>query len=159
MEYHTDVSRLKRITQMVDLSSLEFHEEIPVKDNIDGKWIVARMTIEGSVKFDMDSIRFRESGDTTFVTLPKEKIEIYESTDPRSYEVIDTWDADRVVFGRKLTAAEENSIKQRARESIEARIRKQGYVERARKNAIETLTPLFNAMHGPYGKQGPIVIE
>lgn len=157
-EYHTDTSRLQQIREMVDLTTLEFHEEIPVKDQIDGKWLVARMSVDGSVKFDLDSVRFEERGDTTFVFLPKERIDIYESTEPNSYVVIDSWDANRPVFGRKLSATEENTIKTRARDRIEAHIRGRGYIERARRNAVETLTPLFNRMTGPYDRQGPVVV-
>ena len=145
-EYATDRARLKSVKEMAELATLDFHEEIAVKDNADGKWVVARMTVEGSVKYDMEKVSLDNHGDTLTLHLPAEKFEILESTSPASYVVIDTWDAERPVFGRKLSAAEENAIKQRARNRLESTLRKRGYVERARNNASATLTPLLRRL-------------
>lgn len=145
-EYATNPAKLKTMKEMAELATLDFHEEIAVKDNVDGKWIVARMTLDGSVKYDMEKVSLRQHGDTLTLLLPAEKFEILESTTPKAYEVIDTWDAERPVFGRKLTATEENGIKQRARSRLEATLRKRGYVERARHNATSTLTSLLRKL-------------
>lgn len=146
-DFETEPSRLKEIREMADLCTLDFHEEIAIKDQADGKWIVAKMTVEGSVRYDLDSLRFEERGDTVMVTLPKERIEILESAEPGSYEVLDSWDQKRIAFGRKLTAAEENGIKQRARGHLEQTLRSRGYVKRARENASATLRPLLQHLY------------
>lgn len=72
-EYKTKTARIKSIEQMVDLCTLDVHEEVPVKDSINGKWIVARQTIDGRVRFDLDSLKIEERGDTTVVYLPPER--------------------------------------------------------------------------------------
>lgn len=144
--YPTEKATLKSVKEMARLATLDFHEEIAVKDESDGKWIVARMTIEGSVRYDMDSVRLEERGDTLMLLMPKESFDIYESTDSASYHVIDTWDARRAVMGRKLSAAEENRIKERARRNLEATLRKRGYVARARENAKAVLLPLMRRL-------------
>ena len=131
---------------MAELATLDFHEEVAVKDNADGKWIVARMTVDGSVKYDMENVSLENHGDTLTLHLPAEKFEILESTSPGAYIVIDTWDAERPVFGRKLSTAEENAIKQRARKRLEATLRKRGYVQRARDNASAALLPLLRRL-------------
>ena len=146
-KFETRPAELKAIREMAQLATLDFHEEMTVKDQIDGKWLVARMTVEGSVKYDLDSIRFDQKGDTVVIILPKEKIDIYESTDKGAYEVLDTWDANRPILGRKLTAAEENAIKERARARLEQTIRNRGYVKRAQDNARVTLTPLLSRLY------------
>ena len=146
--YTTDPARISEIKQMVALSTFEFHEEMPIRDSINGKWLVAKATVEGSVKFDMEKVRFEQRGDTTFVTLPEPTVEILESTEPDSYRILDTWDANRAVFGRTLSAAEENAVKRRWSEKVRRHVAEAGYESRARENAIATLTPLFNAMQG-----------
>lgn len=156
--YTTDTARVKSIKEMVNLCSLDFYEEVPFKDSINDKWIVAAEKIQGSVKFDLEKLRIEERGDTTFVFLPPEKIEIYESTEPGAYRIIDNWDSRRPVFGRTLTDKEENILKQRLRKRLEKQVYARGYVKRAHDNAIATLTPLFNSMHGPFGRQSPVII-
>lgn len=145
-EYPTEKATLKSVKEMAELATLDFHEEIAVKDESDGKWIVARMTIEGSVKYDMDSVSLEQRGDTLILLMPKESFKIYESADSASYQVIDTWDARRAMMGRKLTATEENTIKERARRDVETTLRERGYVARARKNASATLIPILRRL-------------
>lgn len=145
-EYATTPAHLKSLNEMAQLATLDFHEEIAVKDKQAGKWIVARMTVEGSVRYDLDSLRLEQRGDSLLLIMPKERFDILESTDPGSYEVLDSWDAERAMFGRKMTAAEENALKQRARNRLETTLRNRGYVKRARENARTVLTPLLRRL-------------
>lgn len=158
VDYKTRDARIKSITNMVELCSADIHEEMAVKDSVNGKWIVARQTIEGRIRFDLDSLRFEESGDTTFVYLPPERVDILENASPEAYEVLDSWDGEHTIFTRTLTAAEENRIKTRWQQKARQRIYQRGYVKQARANAISTLTPLLSEMKGPFGKQGPVII-
>lgn len=157
-EYATDPARINAIREMVNLCTLDFYEEIPFKDSINGKWIVATEKIRGSVKFNLEDLKIKEHGDTTIVFLPKEKVEILESSDPGAYRVIDCWDSRRPVFGRVLTAREENILKERFRKRTLGKIYAKGYVKRARRNAVETLTPLFSNLRGPAASQGPVIV-
>lgn len=157
-EYITQAARIKNISQMVDLCTADIHEEVAVKDSINGKWIVARQTIKGHIRFDLDSLRFEQRGDTTIVFLPPERVDIFENADPSSYEVLDVWDGRRPIFERTLTAAEENTLKTRWQQRARKRVYARGYVKDARANAVASLTPLLNAMKGPYGDQSPVII-
>lgn len=156
--YKNRAARIKSIEQMVDLCTLDIHEEISIRDSIHGKWIVAKQTLEGRVRFDLDSLRIEERGDTTFVYLPPSKVEVLEGATPESYEVIDSWDGSRRVFGRVLTASEENVLKRRWANQSVRRIYEKGYVRKARQSAVATLTPLFRQLQGPFGKQGPVIV-
>lgn len=153
--YKTQSARIKTITNMVELCTTELHEEIPVKDSINGKWIVARQTINGKIRFDIEHLRIENRGDTTFVYLPEERIDIYESAEPSAYQVLDTWDGKSTFFPRTLTAAEENTLKTRWQQRAEEQIRSRGYATRARRQAVETLTPLLNALSG---SDSPVVL-
>lgn len=157
-DFSTREAKVKQIEQMIDLCALDLHEEVAVKDSVNGKWIVARQVIEGRVRFDLDSLRIEEKGDTTVVYLPSERVEVMENASPGAYEVYDSWDGTRPLFGRTLTAAEENVLKRRWQKRMEQRIYDRGYVRRARANAVSSLTPLFSAMRGPSGKQGPVIV-
>lgn len=157
-DFQSQDARIKSIKQMVDLCTTDLHEEIAVKDSVNGKWIVARQTIEGRVRFNLDSLQIEQRGDTTLFYLPPERVEVLESAAPSSYRILDTWDASRRILSRTLTANEENVIKTRAQKNAVKRIYDRGYVKRARANAVQTLTPLFQALSGPAGKQGPVII-
>ena len=97
--------------------------------------------------FDPDSIARDSRGDTLVVTLPREIVEIHESTEPDSYEVIDTWN-DRFLGSDKFTAAEENEIKRKAVANYRRRIYAKGYVKRARAEARQNLQALLAATTG-----------
>ena len=153
--YKTETARIKAITNMVELCTTDIHEEMPVKDSINGKWIVARQVIEGKIRFNVENLRIESRGDTTVVYLPEERIAILESASPDAYRVLDTWDGKSSFFPRTLTAAEENTLKTRWQQRAADRIRSRGYVARARRNATETLTSLFSTLSGP---DAPIIV-
>lgn len=157
-EFKTQAARIKSIEQMVDLCTTDIHEEWAIKDSINGKWIVARQTIEGRIRFDLDSLQTESRGDTLLVYLPKEHVDIYENASPDAYEVFDSWDGRNLLFTRTLTAGEENVLKDRWRKRARARIYQRGYVRDARKNAVASLAPLLNAMRGETGSGGPVII-
>lgn len=157
-EFKTQDARIKSIRQMVDLCIADIHEEWAIKDSINGKWIVVRQTIEGRVRFDLDSLRTENRGDTLLVYLPAERVEIYENASPGAYEVLDSWDGRNLIFERTLTTAEENRLKERWQRKARMRIYARGYVKDARANAVKSLAPLLNAMHGEDGTGGPVIV-
>lgn len=156
--YKTRDSRIKSISRMVELCTSDIHEEIAIKDSINGKWIVARQTIDAHIRFDLDSLKIEERGDTTLIYLPPERVDILENDSPGAYTVLDSWDGRHTFFPRTLTAGEENIIKTRWQDKTRKRIYDRGYVRQARKNAVNTLYPLFSRMKGPFGKQGPVIV-
>ncbi|MDE5875238.1 MAG: DUF4230 domain-containing protein [Muribaculaceae bacterium] len=145
----TREARIQSITDMIELCTLDIHDEITIKDSIHGKWIVARQTIEGRVRFDLDSIKVAEKGDTLVITLPQERVDILENAGADSYEVLDTWDGSRSLFPRTVTAAEENAIKRRWQAKARERIYRRGYVKQAREEAKSTLQSFFGALGVP----------
>lgn len=153
--YKTNPAHVKSVQTMVDLCTTDLHEEIPIKDSINGKWIVARQVIDGKIRFDVENLRIESRGDTTVVYLPKERVDILEDASPNAYQVLDTWDGKSTFFPRTLTAAEENTLKSRWQRQTRQRIYARGYVKRARRQAVETLAPLLKAMHAP---DTPVII-
>lgn len=147
--YKTDPAHIKSVKNMVELCTTDIHEEIPVKDSINGKWIVARQVIAGRIRFDIENLRIESQGDTTVIYLPEERVDILENAGPDAYQVLDTWDGNSTFFPRTLTAPEENVLKSRWQNQIRKKIYARGYVARARREAVATLAPLLQAMHGP----------
>ncbi len=132
---------------MIRLFSVEIYDDVPVKGNLGSKHIFAKTTLNGSISFDLENIQMTESGDTLNIILPKEIVDVYESTDPGSYRVIDTWN-DSYFGSSNFSNSEENSIKAKARENYVKEIYKKGYVERARMEAVDNLTTLLTGLTG-----------
>lgn len=142
-------ARIKGIKDMIELCTLDVHEELAIKDSVNGKWLVARQTIEGRVRFDLDSLKVEERGDTLVITLPPERVDILESVDKDAYKVLDSWDGARVLFPRTMTTREENIIKRRWQKRAKERIYERGYVKQARDDAKKTIATLFEATGCP----------
>lgn len=149
VKYKTNAAQIKGITDMVELCTTDIHEEIPIKDSINGKWLVARQVVEGRIRFDIEHLKIETKGDTTIVYLPEERVDILENAGPGSYQVLDTWDGKSMMFPRALTADEENAVKKRWQNRIRKKIYARGYVKRARHEAMTTLAPLLKAMNEP----------
>ena len=140
-------TKLSEIKEMVKLCSLEVRDDVAIKDSINGKWIFAKNTINGYIRFDLEKIDYQLRNDSVFIFLPPEEIEVYESSSPNSYEVIDTW--DNTLFGlRKMTSDEETAIKERMADRYKASFYEKGYVRRARESAVNTLSRMLRMMDG-----------
>lgn len=135
------------IRSMVRLCTLDIYEDMPIKGSIGSKHLFGRVTVKGSVSFDLEGSVISERHDTIFVTLPPEIIDIYESTDPDSYKVIDTWN-DNFFGSEHFTTAEENAIKSLVRDNFRRKIYRKGYVRRARADAVANLTAMLSAATG-----------
>lgn len=135
-------ARIADISPMLRLCTVEIVEDLPVKASIGSRHIFARETVKGSISFDLEKIKTEERGDTLVVTLPPEIIEIYESTEPASYQVYDTWN-DRFLGSTNFTTAEENIIKDKVTKNFRNSIYKKGLVKRARSEAVKNLQPML----------------
>lgn len=138
-------AHIRDIREMVQLCSVDFYEEIPVKATIGRRHIFAKETFTGSVSFDLERLRTAVSGDTLFVELPPEKIEIYESTSADAYQVIDVWN-DTFLGDTNITTAEENKIKSKAAENMKRRLYAKGTVREARREAVTNLRSLLGSL-------------
>ncbi len=149
ISYKTQSAKVKAISSMVELCTADIHEELPIKDSINGKWIVARQVVDGRIRFNIEQLKIEEKGDTMLVYLPRERVDILENAGPDAYQVLDTWDGRSMLFPRTLTASEENAVKKRWQNRIRKKIYSRGYVARARREAVATLAPLLQAMSEP----------
>lgn len=142
-----ETAKVSDIRAMLRLCAVEVHEDIPVRGSIGSRHLFAKETVTGSISFDLDSIDFTESKDSIVITLPREIIEIKESTEPDSYKVIDNWN-DRLLGSDNFTTAEENSIKFKVRDNFKKSLYKRGIVRRARQEAGQNVTSMMKAMTG-----------
>lgn len=140
-----DGAIVKEVESMVRLCSMDIYEETPVKATIGNRHLFGRITLKGSITFDLERIALKMSGDTLRVQLPPEKVEILESTDKDSYIVIDIWN-DRFMGSGSFTTAEENKIKEKVKQNAIKSIYRKGYVKRARAEAAENLTAMLSAL-------------
>lgn len=140
-----DGAMVKEVESMVRLCSMDIYEETPVKATIGNRHLFGRITLKGSITFDLERIVLKMSGDTLRVQLPPEKVEILESTDKDSYIVIDTWN-DRFMGSGCFTTAEENKIKEKVKQNAIKSIYRKGYVKRARAEAAENLAAMLSAL-------------
>lgn len=144
---NTHDALISDISSMVRLCTLDIYEDIPVKGSIGPRHLFGRITVKGSISFDLENIDLNERNDTLFVTLPREIVDIYESTDPESYKVIDTWN-DNFFGSEHFTTAEENAIKALIRDSFRRKIYQRGYVKRARADTADNLRSMLSATTG-----------
>lgn len=140
-------ARISEIRSMVELSTVEIYEELPLKGRIGTRHLVARVAMEGTVSFDLDSLRVSEQGDTITVTLPPEKVVMRESTRPGSYKVIDVWN-DNAFGPSQFTTSEENALKRRFMESARRGVYRKGYVREARQRAARSVARLLSSSTG-----------
>lgn len=136
---------VSQIEPMVRLSSIELYRDLPVKATIGKRHLVARLTAQGAISFDLDKLQKRVSGDSLLVTLPPEIVEVHESTQPNAYEVIDTW-SDKFLGSSQITAAEENIAKLKTIESYKRSLYLDGTVRRARAEAKANITALMHKL-------------
>jgi hypothetical protein len=135
---------IAEIKPMFRLCTVEINEDYPLNERIGNKHIFAKVALRGSISFDIDNLQTDSHGDTLVVYLPKEIVDVKESTEPNSYQVIDTWN-DNLLGSSNLTTAEENRVKERMAYRFRKHIYDKGYVSRARAEAVENLTNMLAA--------------
>nr|QIM10872.1 hypothetical protein Muribac1_0810 [uncultured Muribaculaceae bacterium] len=138
-------AKIKDITPMVRLLSTEFYEDVPLKASVGPRHFFGKMTVTGSIGFDLENVSQDMNGDTIIVALPREIITIRESTDPDSYRVIDTW-TDKLFGSSNFTTAEVNQIKTKIIDSYRRKLYAEGTVTKARKEAVENLRRMLETV-------------
>lgn len=140
-------AKIADISPMLRLCSVEIEEDLPIKASVGKRHLFAKMTVTGSISFDVENPEIEERGDTLIVTLPREIIDIRESTAPDSYRVIDSWRDG--FFGKAgFSAAEENQAKSKVRDNYRKSLYSRGIVSRARAEAARNLTTMLHAATG-----------
>lgn len=138
---------IKEVKDMARLCTVEIYEEVPVRGHVGQRHLVAREVLVGNISFDLEGLAMDASSDTIRVTLPREIVEIRESTEPGAYTVIDNWN-DSFMGDANITTAEENKMKQLTLDSFVKAVYAKGYVKRARAEAVANLTSLLSSMTG-----------
>lgn len=146
-EVKVQPAKIKDVKELAQLCTVEVYEDMPMKGRVGTRHIFARITMRGTISFDLDKMEIVESGDTLKVTLPKETVEVLEATTPDAYQVIDTWN-EKFLGSDNMTAAEENKLKKMASERFKNRIYNKGYVTRAREEAAANLQSILSTMTG-----------
>ena len=140
-------AKITDVSPMLRLCTVEIYDDVPVKGSFGKDHIFGRMTLKGSISFDLENVAMTETNDTLSLTLPREIVDIQESTDAGSYQVIDIW-TDSFIGKPNITTAQENSIKSKVRDNYRKDIYRKGYIERARKEAAENLSSLLKGLTG-----------
>ena len=140
-------AKISDIKELAELCTTEIYEDVPVQGYVGTRHLVARATLRGTISFELDSMDVDKTGDTVRVTLPAEKVDVKESTEPNSYVVIDSWN-DRIFSKQGFTTAEENKLKAMVRDNFVKQIYAKGYVKRARAEAVSNLESTLGAMTG-----------
>lgn len=148
--------RVAHIKTMVRLSSVEIYREVPVVDTVNSKVICAIQKQRGSISFDIEKLRIDSVGDTLIITLPREIIDIYEATDPNSWQVVDTKAIGNLsmIQSGKLTNYEENIVKSRLNAKAKRELYRDGTVQRARTEATANLRSLAEKMY-----RKPVIVK
>ncbi len=144
------------IASYARLISVDLYAEVPVLDTINNKVIFGIQKQSGSISFDIEGLRADTVGDTVRVTLPREIIELYESTEPHAWEVVDTKNISTLGFikSSRLTAEEENAVKRNIRARSIRRLEADGTIKRARAEAAANLRDLLEKVY-----RKPVVVE
>lgn len=144
------------IKSYVRLCSVDIYTEVPVLDTINDKVIFGIQKQSGNISFDIEGLRADTVGDTVRVVLPREIVEIYESTEPNSWEVVDTKNISTLGFlkSSRLTAEEENMVKRNIKVRSLRRLNEDGTIKRARTEAAENLRSLLEKVY-----RKPVVVS
>lgn len=142
-------SRPGDVKEMVRLCSMEIYNEVPVLDTVNFKIMFAVQKQIGSISFDIEHLNVDDSGDTVKIQLPREIVDVKESTEKDSWQVIDTRAIGPLSILRsdKFSLAEENRVKAKLKANSIKRLYSNGTVRKARKDAVENLTRLIEAAY------------
>lgn len=141
--------RIADVRTLAELCTVDFYNEVPVLDTVDNIVIFAVQKQQGSISFDIENIDIDDTGDTVRVTLPKEIIEVHESTEPNSWQVIDTKNIGFLgpLRNDRLTNAQENRVKAKLRSDATRRLYRDGTVRQARTDAAAQLQSLLEKIY------------
>ncbi len=142
---------------IAELCAMDIYRETFVSDTINHRVIYGIQKQQARITFDIENLPSEVrasvhkgdsiSNDTLRLRLPKEKVEVFESTEQDSWRVIDTKSL-RIFESSKMTQEEENIAKRHALERTRKTLYSDGTVRRARHEAAVTLTRMASAMTG-----------
>lgn len=141
VEITTREARIKDIKAVAQLSSIEIYNDVPIVDTINNKVMFAMQKQKGSIAFDLEKIIIDSDGDTVKIILSPEIVNLYESTEPKSWEVLDSkaigW--NRMFRSDEITDKEESILKGKIKDRAIKQLYSSGVIERARSEGALTL--------------------
>ena len=142
-------SRPGDVREMVRLCSMEIYNEVPVLDTVNFKVMFAVQKQSGSISFDLEHINIDDTGDTVRIQLPREIVEVHESTERNAWQVIDTKAIGPMAILRsdRFSVDEENRVKAKLKTNSIKRLYTNGTVRQARKDAVDNLTRMMEAVY------------
>lgn len=141
-----DPGKIEKIETIAQLCTIDLYEEVPVCDTINGKVIFAIQKQQGSISFDLEKLEVDASADTVRIILSPEIIDIYESTDDNSWEVIDRKSL-AALGSSNFTLEEENAVKRKIKDKTRRRLYKNGTIKRARQEGARNLQSLMEKVY------------
>lgn len=138
--------QISKVETMVQLCTIDFLNEVPVKDTIDNWELFGIQKQRGSVSFDIENLKVESGNDTVIIELPAEIIEINESTDDNSWQPVDSKDL-RTLRIAKAPAELYTRLKQKSIENSKAQLYQNGVVARARKEGAQSLQALMEKVY------------
>ena len=145
-EIDVERGRIDQLKSMVQLCTVDIYREVPVLDTIGSKVIFAVQKQRGSVSFDIEHLEFDPKADTITVVLPPEIVEIYESTEDNSWQVIDTKNLNFIGYDR-VTDEEERAMKNRLASNSKRLLYANGVIAKARAEAADNLESLLRKVY------------
>lgn len=140
--YEVAEGKVTDLRQLAELCTVDIYSEVPVLDTINSKVLFGIQKQRGSVSFDLEKLQVNADGDTVRVTLSPEIVELYESTDSNSWEVVDTKSL-RLLGSGRLTAEEDNMVKSHIKAKSIRALYRNGTIKRARAEACVNLRDMY----------------
>lgn len=144
--YEVAEGKVADLRQLAEICTVDIYSEVPVLDTVNQKVLFGIQKQRGSVSFDLEKLQVNADGDTVRVVLSPEIVELYESTDSNSWEVVDTKSLKLLGNGR-LTAEEDNLVKSHIRAKSIGELYRNGTIRRARAEACTNLQSLYSRIY------------
>lgn len=140
---------ISKVEMMARLCTVEIYNEVPILDTINNKVIFAIQKQKGNISFDMERLQVTDSGDTVRIILPPEIVELYESTDDNSWEVIDTKAIGPLSMFRsdRMSLDDEKAIKDRIKAKSIRYLYRNGTIERARREGAADIELIMRQIY------------
>ncbi|MBD5387355.1 hypothetical protein HDR70_05665 [bacterium] len=138
--------KINKVDTMVELCSIDFYNEVPIIDTVQNWECFAKQKQRGSISFDIENLEIDSKGDSVYIILPPEIIEIMESTDDKAWETVDSKDL-RWLRTSKAPIEVWTTVKKNALNKSKKNLYQAGIVERARAEGAENLQILMEKVY------------
>lgn len=138
--------QINKVRTMVELCTIDFYNEVVVKDTIQNWELFGKQKQRGSISFDLENLKIDTEGDTVRFSLPPEIIEIMEATDDNSWESVDSKDF-RTMRWEKAPIELWDLAKKNAIKNSKKLLYDNGTVERARIEGAQSLQMLMEKVY------------